>query len=204
MGTPTRTEAVSGTKWSVLSPSILPLLDHPPPRAPAPFLTVRQCPRRRELSRRLGAQGAALSHHYVLRWSATKSDVLDLGKWFTTNLAAPSPAVAVDSIVFVGTLMLISYTNSIRHNRNRNRNRIRRHPLLRVARCCCPVAAPLRLRLPSQRSGSDDFRIIMSYDSRVIRRMTYDDDAAAYIANSQLADPPASTRSPLPLLLSKL
>ena len=47
----------------LLSPSILPRPDHPPPRAPAPFLTVRQCPRGRELPRRLGAQRAALRYH---------------------------------------------------------------------------------------------------------------------------------------------
>ena len=44
-------------------PSILPLPEHPPPRAPAPYLTVRQCPRRCELSRRLGPQCAALRQH---------------------------------------------------------------------------------------------------------------------------------------------
>ena len=42
----------------------------------------------------------------------------------TTQLAAtPSPAVPVDSIVFVGSFRLILYTNSLRQNRNRNRNR---------------------------------------------------------------------------------
>ena len=42
----------------------------------------------------------------------------------TTQLAAaPSPAIAVDSIVFVGSFRLILYTNSLRQNRNRNRNR---------------------------------------------------------------------------------
>ena len=53
----------------------------------------------------------------------------------TTQLAAaPSPAVPVDSIVFVGSFRLILYTNSLRQNRNRNRNRIGneqiRHALL--------------------------------------------------------------------------
>ena len=44
----------------------------------------------------------------------------------TTQLAAaPSPAVPVDSIVFVGSFRLILYTNSLRQNRNRNRNRRR-------------------------------------------------------------------------------
>jgi hypothetical protein len=39
--------------------------------------------------------------------------------------AAPSPAVPVDSIVFVGSFRLILYTNSLRQNRNRNRNDIK-------------------------------------------------------------------------------
>ena len=46
----------------------------------------------------------------------------------TTQLAAaPSPAIAVDSIVFVGSFRLILYTNSLRQNRNRNRNRNRKN-----------------------------------------------------------------------------
>ena len=48
----------------------------------------------------------------------------------TTQLAAaPSPAVPVDSIVFVGSFRLILYTNSLRQNRNRNRNRNREQVL---------------------------------------------------------------------------